>query len=286
MVMSGSDLGRLIRLVPLKDLQKFVESEAKKDAGVERRLLSRFGGLEGAPRVDYREQAEIMFDDVNYMTSYQDRLRFGDFYRAAKARERRGQAAEAIRIYREVSEAILSNYHKVDDSSGHYSEAFTTVVTRMAACIGQQKAGSEKRLHIEYLHRQFLTSNLDMHEGVYEQALIDACTTRQDLEYLRGLNERALPEGAISKHAKDYYRALAVILLQAEVLEGMGETAAAVNLFVKHYRGSIDVCGKYVEMLILQGDLAKARDVLEEAKRIFSEYEFGYLSHLADAAAE
>lgn len=283
--MSGSDLGGLIRLVPLKDLQKFVESEAKKDAGVKRRFLSRFGGLDGAPRVDYREQAEIMFAGVNYMTPYQDRLRFGDFFRAAKARERQGQAAEAIRICLEVSEAIHSNYHKVDDSSGYYSEAFTTAVTKMAACIGRQKAGSEKRPHIEYLHRQFLTSDLDMHEGIYERALIDACTDRQDLEYLRRLNERALPEGAISKRAKGYYRALDVVLLQAEVLEGMGETAAAVKLFVKHYRGSIGVCGEYVEMLIRQGDLAKARDVLEEAKRIFPEHEFEYISRLADGAA-
>lgn len=282
--MSGSDLGRLIRLVPLKDLQKFVESEAKKDAGVERRLFSRFGGLDGAPRADYRKQAEIMFADVNYMTPYQNRLRFGDFFRVAKARERRGQVAEAIRIYQEVSEAIYSNYHKVDDSSGHYSEAFATAVIKMAACIGQQKAGSERRPHIEYLHRRFLANDLDVHEGIYERALIDACTNRQDLEYLRGLNERALPEGAISKRAKGHYRRLAVILLHAEVLKGMGESAAAVKLFVKHYRGSIEVCGEYVRMLIRQGNLAKARDVLEEAKRIFPEYEFGYISHLADGA--
>ena len=112
--MPRKDLGGLIRLVPLRDLQKFVESEAKKDAGVERRFLSRFGGLDGAPRVDYREQAEIMFAGVDYMTPYQNRLRFGDFFKAAKARERQGQAAEAVRIYVEVSEAIRSNYNRVD----------------------------------------------------------------------------------------------------------------------------------------------------------------------------
>lgn len=279
--MARKDLGGLIRLVPLKDLQKFVESEAKKDAGVERRLISRFGGLDGAPRVDYREQVEIMFADVDYMTPYQNRLRFGDFFRAAKARERQGQTAEAIRIYQEVSEAIRSNYHKVDDSSGHYAEAFSKAVTDMAACIGRQKAGSKKIPHISYLHRQFLTSDLDMHEGVYEQALIDACTDRQDLEYLRGLNERALPEGPVSKRAKGYYRALDRILLQTEVLEEMGESAAAAELFDKHYRGSIDVCGAYVEMLIRRGDLAKARAVLEEAQGIFPEREFGYISRLA-----
>lgn len=283
--MSRSDLRGLIRLVPLKDLQKFVESEAKKDAGVERRFLSRFGGLDGAPQVDYREQAEIMFAGVDYMTPYQDRLRFWDFFRAAKARERQGQAAEAIRIYLEVSEAIHSNYHKVDDSSGHYSESFTKAVTEMAACIGRQKAGFEKRPHIEYLHRQFLASDLDMHEGIYGHVIIGACTDRQDLEYLRELNEWELPEGAISKRAKDYDRALDVVLLQARVLEEMGESAAAAKLFIKHYRGSIGVCSEYAEMLIQQGDLAKARDVLEEAKRIFPEHELGYINRLANRAA-
>ena len=208
MGMPRKDMGGLIRLVPLKDLQRFVESEVKKDAGVERRFLSRFGGLDGAPRVDYREQVEIMFADVDYMTPYQDRVRFTDFFRAAKARERQGQAAEAIRICLEVSEAIRSNYHKVDDSSGHYAEAFSKAVAEMAACIGRQKAGFEKRPHMEYLHHQFLTSDSDITEGVYEQALINACTGRQDLEYLRGLNERALPEEAVSKHTKGYYRAV------------------------------------------------------------------------------
>ena len=283
--MHRKDLGGLIRLVPLKDLQRFIESEIKKDAGVERRFLSRFGGLDGAPRVDYREQAEIMFADVDYMTPYQNRLRFGDFFKAAKARERRGQAAEAIRIYLEVSEAIRSNYNRVDDSSGHYAEAFHKAVTEMAACIGRQKAGPEKRPHISYLHRQFLTSDLDMHEGVYEQALISACTDRQDLEYLRGLNEQALPEGPVSKRAGDYYRVLDRILLQTEVLEKMGESAAAAELFDKHYRGSIDICGAYVEMLIRRGDLAQTRAILEEARNIFPEREFGYISSLADGAA-
>lgn len=117
--MPRKDLGGLIRLVPLKDLQKFVESEIKKDAGVERRFLSRFGGLDGAPRVDYREQAETMFAGVDYMTPHQNRLRFGDFFRAAKARERQGQAAEAVRICLELSEAIRSNYNRVDDSAVH-----------------------------------------------------------------------------------------------------------------------------------------------------------------------
>ncbi|MCE2507929.1 MAG: hypothetical protein J4G04_01290 [Nitrosopumilaceae archaeon] len=283
--MPRKDMGGLIRLVPLKDLQRFVESEVKKDAGVERRFLSRFGGLDGAPRVDYREQVEIMFADVDYMTPYQNRVRFTDFFRAAKARERQGQAAEAIRICLEVSEAIRSNYHKVDDSSGYYAEAFSKAVAEMAACIGRQKAVSEKRPHMEYLHRQFLTSDSDITEGVYEQALINACTGRQDLEYLRGLNERALPEEAVSKRTKGYYRAVGAVLLQAEVLEEMGEPAAAAELFDKHYRGSIGVCGEYVEMLIRQGDLAKARDVLEDARGIFPRHELEYISRLADGAA-
>jgi hypothetical protein len=283
--MPRRDLGGLIRLVPPRDLQRFVESEIKRDAGVERRFLSRFGGLDGAPRVDYREQAEIMFADVDYMTPYQNRLRFGDFFRAAKARERQGQAAEAIRIYLEVSEAIHSNYNRVDDSSGHYAETFHKAVTEMGACIGRQKAGSEKRPHISYMHRQFLTSDLDMHEGVYEQALISACTDRRDLEYLRDLNGQALPEVPLSKHTKGYCRALDRILLQTEVLEKMGESAAAAELLEKHHRGSIAICGEYVEALIRWGDLAKARTVLGEAWDIFPEREFGYISSLADKAA-
>ena len=226
-----------------------------------------------------------MFAGVDYMTPYQGRLRFGDFFRAAKARERQGRAAEAIRIYLEVSEAIHSNYHKVDDSSGHYSEAFTRAVAEMAACIGRQKAGSGKRPYIEYLHRQFLTGDSDITEGVYGQALIDACTDRQDLEYLRGLNEPALPEEAVHKRAEGYYRALDTVLLQVEVLESMGEWDAAAELFGKHYRGSVGVCGAYVEALIRQGDLAKARDVLEEARHILPEHEFEYIGHLADGAA-
>ena len=75
------------------------------------------------------------------------------------------------------------------------------------------------------------------------------------------------------------------VLLQVEVLEEMGEPAAAAELFDKHYRGSIGVCGEYVEMLIRQGDLAKARDVLEDARGIFPRHELEYISRLADGAA-
>ena len=65
----------------------------------------------------------------------------------------------------------------------------------------------------------------------------------------------------------------------------MGEWEAAAELFDRHYRGSIDVCGAYVEMLIRRGDLAKARAVLEEARAIFPEHEFRYISRLSDRAA-
>ena len=277
------DYGRLIRLVPLKDLQKFVESEMKRNAGVERRFLTRFGGLDGTSRVDYRRQVDIMFADVDYMTPYQSRLRFTDFFRAAKARERQGQAAEAIRICQEVSEAIRFHYHKVDDSSGHYSEAFGKAVTEMAACIGRQKKHAEKRPYLSYLYNRFLADDSDMAEGIYEQALINACTDQQDLEYLRSLNEPALPEPA-SKHIKGYSRALDRVLLQAEILEKMGGPAAAAGLFDEYYRSNVDICATYMEMLIQHGNLAKARAMLKEAKAIFPDADLSYIKHLADGA--
>ena len=283
----GNHYNELIPLVPLKDLQRFVESEIKKDSGVERRFLSRFGGLDNTSHVDYREQVDIMFGDADYMVSCANPLSFADFFRAAKSRERQGQTAEAIRIYLEVSEAIRSNYYKVDDSYGHYSDAFDKAVTEMAACIARQKTGNfEKRPHISYLHRQFLANDHDLHESTYWQALTDACTDIRDLEYLKGLNEQALPDEPIVRRAKNYYHIQERILLQAEILEKLGETVAADKLLEKHCRGSIEVCGTYVEALVRHGDPAKARRILHMAQDIFPEHEFGYIRHLADDIAE
>lgn len=278
--------GRLIRLVPLKDLQGFVESEMKKDSGVERRFVSRFGGLDDASQVDYREQVDAMFSDVYYMSS-RKRLSFADFFRAAKDRERRGQAPEAIRILAEVSEAIKSNYYMVDDSSGHYANAFIRAVSEMAACISRQKMRhSAKRPYIDYLHRQFLANDPEVDEEAYGQALTEVCTERQDLEHLRRLNGRALPKEAISEDIKGYFQELDRVILQADVLEKIGEIADAANLFEKHYRSSIDACGAYVEMLMRQGERAKARGIMEEARGIFSEYDFQCISDLVGGAAE
>ena len=262
------------------DLQKFLISEIKKNPDARRRFLVRFGGADGVPRVDYRHEVDVMYADVDYMTSWKNKLRFTDFFRAAKDRERRGHAAEAIRIYLEVSEGIEANHYLVDDSSGHYAETFGRAVHEMVACINRQNMGrDEKRPHIYYLHRQFLAEVPAFSEGVHYQALVDICTDAEDLEYLAELNGPFLPEGRVA--GKDEYDVMSRVYLQAEVLEKLGRREAAGGLLKRHYRTSIGACGKYVKLL-LGRDPARARSVLEEARGIFPDYQYKYISHLAD----
>ena len=277
-------VGEIIRRTSRADLQKFLMSEIKKSPDVRRRFLVRFGGDDAATRTDYRREVDVMFAGVDHMTSWNDRLRFTDFFRAAKAHERRGRAAEAVRICREVSEGIEANYGRVDDSGGHYSEEFCRAVREMAACVGRGgMERGERRRHISYLHRRFLNDSSEVSEGAYYQASIDACADAKDLEYLAELNGQLLPEGRVTGNSE--YGVLLSIYLQAEVLENLGRWEAAGGLLEKHYRTNIDACREYVELL-LRHDTARARSVLEEARGIFSdrryEDEYGYVSRLAD----
>ena len=272
----------MIRRVSGADLQKFLESEIKRDADVRRRFLIRFGGSDGVPRVDYRGEVDAMFGDVDYMTSRRDRLSFAEFFRAAKARERRGHAAEAIRICLEVSEAIESNHHLVDDSSGYYADTLGRAVLEMAACINRQNMDhDEKRPHIFYLHRQFLTEVPALNEDLYYQALVNVCTGRADLEYLVELNGPHLPEGRIS--GEDKYDLISRMCLHVEALEKLDRWEDAGRMLEGLYRNSIDACGAYVELL-LRHDPARAQSVLEEARSIFPGHQFGHIRHLADGA--
>lgn len=279
---SREGAGGIIRRVPRADLQNFLESEIKKDAGVRRRFLVRFGGSDGVPRADYRHEVDVMFDDVDYMTSKKDRLSFAEFFRAAKARERQGHAAEAIRIYLEVSEAIESNHHLVDDSSGYYADTLGRAVLEMAACINRQNmVHDEKRPHIAYLHRQFLTEVPALNEDLYHQALVNICTDRADLEYLVELNGPHLPEGRIA--GEDKYDLISRMYLHIEALERLDRWEDAGGMLERFYRSSIDACGAYIELL-LRHDPARARSVLEEARSIFPSHQFEYIRHLADGA--
>lgn len=278
---AGSHADEVLGIIPRADLQKFLRSEMKKNGGFRRRLLVRFGGTGGVPRVDYREEVDAMFADLDYPESARRRLSFADFFRAAKAREREGHVQEAIRIYLEVSEAIEANYDWVDDSSGHYAESFAKAVMEMAACINRRgMKHDEKRRHIAYLHWQFLEEHPYLSEGTYRQALADICTGRADLEYLRRLHEPSLPEDLPEDH-DEYYHMMDRVSLQAEVLERLGERAALEGLFGRLYRNDIDICGMYAEYL-LRTDPGRVRGVLEEARGIFSSHEFGRIRHLAD----
>ena len=269
----------LLRSVPREELEKFLWSEMRKNAEVRTRFLVSFGGSDGVPRIDYRKEVDAMFDDVEVGSAWK-KISFATFFRAARARERDGHVAEAIRIYREVSEAVRRNYHVVDDSGGHYSETIYKAVLGMVACICRQKmGGEEKRQHIAYLYGRFLAEDPDVCDDAYYAALSDVCTTKADLEYLRRLNGQSL-SGNVGGNGRGPDGMADRILLQTEVLEKMGETDAADGLFREHYMENAGFCGAYVEFLAKR-DPAKVPGVLEEARAAFSGYDFEYVRRMA-----
>ena len=176
-------------------------------SGESRSLFAdRFGEPDLPDRRECRAEMAYMFCAASHMFDA-PRVGLADFFRAAKAREGRGDICEAILTYREISEAVMIDGSNADDEDGYYSSAFGRALDRMAVCIRRHLREPAQRLpHIEYLHRRLVDDVYWWFHEKYQNAIFKICTRREDLEYLEKLHhahlEKARPAGADTYHQK------------------------------------------------------------------------------------
>ena len=154
-----------------------------------RRLFAdRFGEPDLPDHRECRAEMAYMFYTASDM-SYAPRVGLADFFRAAKAREGRGDVDEAILTYREISEAVMIDGSNADDEDGYYASAFARALDRMAVCIRRHiREPAKRRPHIEYLHRRLVDKDYWWFHGEYQNTIFRICTRREDLEYLEELH--------------------------------------------------------------------------------------------------
>jgi hypothetical protein len=180
-------------------------TEMLQKGGESRRLFAdRFGEPDLPDHGECRAEMAYMFCAAEGM-SYAPRVGLADFFKAAKARENRGDANEAILTYREISEAVMIDGSNADDESGYYAPSFAKALDRMAACIRRHLCEpARRRPHIEYLHRWLVDAEYWWFHDVYQKAIFRICTRREDLEYLEGLHNAHLGKAQPASESAGY----------------------------------------------------------------------------------
>ena len=181
----GKETGDPFRGLSAAQLESFLAGEMAREDGLRRRFLSRFGRTGMRPNI--RAEIDGAYYQMGDAGVYGAELNFGDYLGAAEASAGRGDLDDAVRIYREISEAIYDNMDNVDDSNAYYNTTLGIAVEKMAACIVRQNLDhSRKRRHISYLHGRMVMDDYGC-DREYEDALRIVCTDEEDRAYLKGL---------------------------------------------------------------------------------------------------
>ena len=180
-------------------------------------FAARFGEPDLPDHRDCRAELDYMFAE-SYQVWDLPRIRFAYFFRTAKAHENRGDWAEALRIYREISEVIMINGDGVEDEDGHYSSAHARALDRMASCIRRHlPEPAQRRPHIGYLHGMFADRRYGFFLKNYLAALSGICPAREDLEYWHDLHVSLMEQGQVA-HLQSWHRTHAE-LMREEILD-------------------------------------------------------------------
>ena len=155
-------------------------------------FAARFGEPDLPDHRDCRAEMAYMFCAAEDMFDA-PRVELADFFKAAKARENRGDVNEAIMTYREISEAVMIDGENADDEDGYYTSMFTKALDRMAVCIRRHiREPARRRPHIEYLHRRLVDAEYHWFDEEYQNAVFGICARRADLEHLEELHHAHL----------------------------------------------------------------------------------------------
>ena len=245
-----------------EDLRGFLDLAMKRDKDLRNRFLAYF--LDDTNR-NYREEMDREYTRSCERGDYYAKVDMRPFFETARIKEKRGGYAEALRIYKAISETMDANMEKLDDSGERYSNYFVKAVRGMIGCINAQDLEhAEKREHISYLLERTIKCSVDYFDYHYGEALKGICSGRQDLLYWKGLLEPILPERV---RGSEDYESSKLVNMYLYTLEGLDDPSRE-EICRKNYRADMEVCLRYVEYL--KGpDPGRALQVAEEGMRLF-----------------
>lgn len=186
----------------------------------------------------------------------------------AREHEGRKNYAEAIRVYRELSEVMAKHMDIVDDSDGYYVDCFSGVIHCMANCINLQ--GADKKPHITYMFEKFMLKDPDYFADCYEDALYSVCTDADDLAHWENLLDPHIPDTLPhrDKNWFEHFEAIRLVRMKITILERR-KSRMLPDMLAKYYRDDDKICVSYIRHLRRKDKQAALR-VAEEGAEIFS----------------
>jgi uncharacterized Zn finger protein len=278
----GDSINTILDSLSLEDLKEFLKGEFREDPKLKIRFKIYFADRGGGRSIeDYRKEIKLLCGGTagEYgFTKHGDAE--ADFTQIQDLAERliqKGNFREVAKIYQALSEVIAENMEVVDDSDGYYSGEFSHAVEEFVKCL--KKAGlkhEEKREYINYLFNKYLESDPDFLQEIYEYALEQFCDSKEDLEYWKKLLEPHLPKTLPDRHKnyEEYYNAIALLTMKANILEGLGEIGKEelYKTLEKYYREDVDLFFSYIKLLEKDGKTGQAIKIAEEGLRLFNHF--------------
>ena len=256
-------------------LKEFLGAEIEKDPKMRAHFLIYFTG-EGDEKSlhDYKKKISQLFWDVtgrHGFIDYNRRVDFSDILDIAERYIEKRNFLEAAKVFQALSEVIAENMDMVDDSNGYYGGEFDYAMEKLVTCINEAGLGyEEKRPYIDYLFKKFIEGEPDYFQENYDHALMQMCTSKEDLRHwktLLGPHLAELPN--YEKNWNEYYDAKQVLMMQIFVLDNLNEDKELHGLLERHYRRDSGLCLLFAERLLEDGELTRSMEVAEEGVSIF-----------------
>ena len=190
-----------------------------------------------------------------------------DVMKSASEFEKRGDLAEASRVYGQIAEAIVDNEDFLH-LDGDHTEAGPEAVKKWAACLDKSNPEAAKRRSCIDLAFRMLKKS-DLLCGEYKQAMTTLCRSDADVEHLLGLARLHVPppppippaattappppprRGRAAK--PDGEVDMEMLPIAADVLDRLGRSADANRLISGNARASPLACVLLVKRLAAAG---------------------------------
>lgn len=266
-----------------KQLKDFLRREMQSDDSLKKHFLIYMTGEEvkgGKSVQDYKKEITELYGHpsgrrYDTMIEYGNEINFSPFNDLAQRHVDRKNFIEAAKVYQALSEVIAESMEMVDDSDGYYGDEFDSALEGFASAV--KSAGlkhEEKAAYIEYLFEKYIANEPDYFQESYETALESICTSREDLEYWKGLLSPHIPDSIPSSNSnwEKHYELTRLLLMQVYILDKLDDQKSREELYDllgKRYLNDEEFCNLYMKRLEKDGKMEEAARVAEEGVRCF-----------------
>lgn len=257
----------LISRVPPKKVMEFLARQMFIDTSILDEFINEFHLEDVHPPRDYAAQVDRMYSRAKQGHNNDEQLDFGDLFAEARDRQDNGEAAEATKMYRDMSKSILDHMEEIIDKNGYYADCCIEALENLVeSIIREDPSHKDKQGHIEYLLEGALAQTNTSLVPHYHDALESVCTSPEDLAFWDSLLVRHLDDldrqsknrtnlfgipigGSRNDPAKMKATLARIIRMQAYILDSTDRHDQSVSLLEEHAPADKDTCIAYLKAI-------------------------------------